>query len=88
MKSMPGQRSKQRVTRRPRVPLPRQRGGAHEDKTKRPFRQRKHKKKGGLEIRFDAALRARQQALRPLAIVYRMTDLNRCTRRPQFVSAM
>ena len=46
MKSMPGQRSKQRVTRRPRVPLPRQRGGAHEDKTKRPFRQRKHKKKG------------------------------------------
>jgi hypothetical protein len=28
----------------PRVPLPRQRGGAHEDKAKRPFRRRKHKK--------------------------------------------
>jgi hypothetical protein len=29
----------------PRAPLPRQTGGLHEDKTKRPFRQRKHKKK-------------------------------------------
>jgi hypothetical protein len=28
----------------PRVPLPRQTGGVHEDKTKRPFRRRKHKK--------------------------------------------
>jgi hypothetical protein len=28
----------------PRVPLPRQTGGPHEDKTKRPFRRRKHKK--------------------------------------------
>ena len=28
---------------RPRVPLPRQRGGPHPDKTKRPFRDRKHK---------------------------------------------
>ena len=30
---------------RPRVPLPRQQGGAHEDKTKRPHRERKHKKR-------------------------------------------
>jgi hypothetical protein len=29
---------------RPRVPLPRQTGGVHEDKTKRPWRRRKHKK--------------------------------------------
>jgi hypothetical protein len=28
----------------PRAPLPRQTGGAHEDKTKRPWRNRKHKK--------------------------------------------
>jgi len=28
---------------RPRVPLPRQRGGPHPDKTKLPFRDRKHK---------------------------------------------
>ena len=28
----------------PRVPLPKQTGGAHEDKTKRPWRRRKHKK--------------------------------------------
>jgi hypothetical protein len=27
------------------VPLPRQTGGVHEDKTKRPWRERKHKKK-------------------------------------------
>jgi hypothetical protein len=27
------------------VPLPKQVGGAHEDKTKRPWRQRKHKGK-------------------------------------------
>jgi hypothetical protein len=33
---------------RPRVPLPRQTGGVHEDKSKRPFRRRKHKK-GPLE---------------------------------------
>jgi hypothetical protein len=26
------------------VPLPRQTGGVHEDKTKRPWRRRKHKK--------------------------------------------
>jgi hypothetical protein len=30
---------------KPRVPLPRQTGGAHEDKTKRPWRERKHKKR-------------------------------------------
>jgi hypothetical protein len=30
---------------RPRVPLPRQTGGAHEVKTKRPWRRRKHKTK-------------------------------------------
>jgi hypothetical protein len=30
---------------RPRVPLPRQTGGAHEVKTKRLFRRRKHKKR-------------------------------------------
>jgi hypothetical protein len=29
----------------PRAPLPRQTGGVHEDKTKRPFRRRKHKGK-------------------------------------------
>jgi hypothetical protein len=27
----------------PRAPLPRQTGGVHEDKTKRPWRRRKHK---------------------------------------------
>ena len=27
----------------PRAPLPKQTGGAHEDKTKRPWRRRKHK---------------------------------------------
>jgi len=30
---------------KPRVPLPRQTGGVHEDKTRRPWRERKHKKK-------------------------------------------
>jgi hypothetical protein len=29
---------------KPRVPLPRQTGGVHEDRTKRPWRRRKHKK--------------------------------------------
>jgi hypothetical protein len=29
----------------PRAPLPKQTGGAHEDKSKRPFRKAKHKKK-------------------------------------------
>jgi hypothetical protein len=27
----------------PRAPLPKKTGGAHEDKSKRPWRQRKHK---------------------------------------------
>lgn len=27
----------------PRAPLPKQTGGAHEDKSKRPWRRRKHK---------------------------------------------
>ena len=29
--------------RKPRVPLPRQTGGVHADKTTRPWRERKHK---------------------------------------------
>jgi hypothetical protein len=29
--------------RKPRAPLPRQTGGAHRDKTKQPWRARKHK---------------------------------------------
>lgn len=29
----------------PRAPLPKQTGGAHEDKSKRPFRKDKHKKR-------------------------------------------
>jgi hypothetical protein len=37
--------AKRRRPSRPRVPLPRQTGGVHEDKTKRPFRRRKHKKR-------------------------------------------
>jgi hypothetical protein len=28
----------------PRAPLPRQTGGAHADKTRRPFRKQKHRK--------------------------------------------
>ena len=36
----PSRQPKPRV----RVPLPRQKGGVHEDKTRRPFRQRKHRK--------------------------------------------
>ena len=37
--------SPKKATRRtlPRAPLPKQTGGAHEDKTKRPWRRRKHK---------------------------------------------
>ncbi|HEX5109336.1 MAG TPA: hypothetical protein VFV95_12845 [Vicinamibacterales bacterium] len=30
---------------RPRVPLPRQTGGVHEDKTRRPWRRQKHRKR-------------------------------------------
>jgi len=36
---------------KPRVPLPRQTGGVHEDKTKRPWRERKHRKKIDEEVR-------------------------------------
>jgi len=42
MKQRSGKASKRPA--RPRVPLPRQTGGVHEDKTKRPWRRRKHKK--------------------------------------------
>jgi len=40
-------RSSTKITRpaKPRVPLPRQTGGAHEDKNKRPWREWKHKKR-------------------------------------------
>jgi hypothetical protein len=41
----PKQSTSSRI-RRPRVPLPRQIGGSHEDKTKRLYRKRKHKKAG------------------------------------------
>ena len=34
-----------RKPRLPRAPLPKQTGGVHEDKTKRPFRKEKHKKR-------------------------------------------
>jgi hypothetical protein len=34
---------------KPRVPLPRQTGGVHEDKTKRPWQERKHKKKDEIQ---------------------------------------
>jgi hypothetical protein len=36
-------RVKPKKTARPRAPLPRQTGGAHEDKSKRPWRRRKYK---------------------------------------------
>jgi hypothetical protein len=32
---------------RPRIPLPRQAGHRHEDDTKKPWRERKHKKRPG-----------------------------------------
>jgi hypothetical protein len=38
-------RTKTKRPAKPRVPLPRQTGGAHEDKTRRPWRERKHRKK-------------------------------------------
>jgi hypothetical protein len=38
----------------PRAPLPRQTGGVHEDKTKRPWRRRKHK--GKLDETLDKTL--------------------------------
>lgn len=42
---MTTRRRRRRVIALPRVPLPRQTGGAHEDKTKRPARKRKHRKR-------------------------------------------
>jgi hypothetical protein len=41
------QMTRRRATRpaKPRVPLPRQTGGVHENKSKRPWRERKHKKR-------------------------------------------
>ena len=38
-----------------RVPLPRQKGGVHEDRTKRPFRRRKHRKRDDPPLRDDDA---------------------------------
>ena len=38
-------RTVKRKPKLPRAPLPRQTGGVHEDKTKRPFRKEKHKKR-------------------------------------------
>ena len=40
---MPAKPPRPKRPSRPRVPLPRQRGGPHPDKTKQPFRDRKHK---------------------------------------------
>jgi hypothetical protein len=40
---MPAKARKTVKPKLPRVPLPRQTGGAHEDKRKRPHRKRKHK---------------------------------------------
>ena len=39
------QAAKRKKPRRPLAPLPRQQGGAHEDKTKQPNRRRKHRKR-------------------------------------------
>lgn len=36
---------KARKPKLPRAPLPKQTGGVHEDKSKRPFRKDKHKKR-------------------------------------------
>jgi hypothetical protein len=38
-------KSNTRKPKLPRAPLPKQTGGAHEDKSKRPFRKDKHKKR-------------------------------------------
>ncbi len=43
--SVTTRRRKNRARRLPRVPLPRQTGGAHEDKSKRPLRKEKHRKR-------------------------------------------
>jgi hypothetical protein len=43
---MPPRRAKKKAKPKlPRAPLPKQTGGAHEDKSKRAFRNEKHKKK-------------------------------------------
>ena len=42
---MQGRRKKPTAVASIRVPLPRQPGGAHEDRTKRPARKAKHKKR-------------------------------------------
>ncbi len=47
--SLVARAKKARPVRRPRAPLPRQTGGAHEDKTRRPWRERKHKGKSGAD---------------------------------------
>jgi hypothetical protein len=39
-----GPRLRPRKPKLPRAPLPRQTGGMHEDKTKRPIRKQKHRK--------------------------------------------
>jgi len=41
---MARRRPKSKTPAKPRAPLPRQTGGIHEDKTRRPWRRRKHKK--------------------------------------------
>ena len=41
---MASRQPRRKTPARPRAPLPRQKGGAHEDKTKRTFRRRKHRK--------------------------------------------
>jgi len=41
---MPSRRKPNKRTTLPRAPLPRQTGGAHEDKTRRPLRKQKHRK--------------------------------------------
>lgn len=40
-----GRRVTARKPKLPRAPLPKQTGGAHEDKSKRPFRKHKHRKR-------------------------------------------
>ena len=42
---MTTRRARRRAGSLPRVPLPRQVGGAHEDKTRRPPRKQKHRKR-------------------------------------------
>jgi hypothetical protein len=40
-----GRRTTIRKPKLPRAPLPKQTGGAHEDKSRRPLRKEKHKKR-------------------------------------------